>query len=250
MSQLGIIGGTGLAKLSKVAAISKHTITTPYGQPSAEIVEAEVAGETLYFLPRHGLQHNIAPDRINYRANLWALQSLGVTEVIAVAAVGGIRTDVAPETLVCPDQIIDYTYGREQSFFSDNFSAKHHIDFTYPYTEGLRQRLLASAKQLKIDMVENGVYGATQGPRLETAAEIARMTNDGCTLVGMTGMPEAALARELGMSYACCALVVNWAAGLSGKLINMSEIEQTLALGMTSVERVLIHFVEQKEKVK
>jgi 5'-methylthioinosine phosphorylase len=248
MSQIGIIGGTGLSTMDKLTVVKKHDVATPFGQPSAQIVEAKLSNKRVYFLPRHGEQHTIAPHRINYRANLWALQSLGVTEVIAVAAVGGIGSDVGLGTLVCPGQIVDYTYAREQSYFSDGFLSEHHIDFTYPYTERLRQRILAASQQVNIQMLDQGVYGVTQGPRLETAAEIGRMANDGCTLVGMTGMPEAALARELGLDYACCALVVNWAAGLSGQVIILSEIEKVVSSGMVLVEEVLLQLIKSLEQ--
>ena len=245
MSQLAIIGGTGLTNIAGLDVVRQHQLKTPFGEPSAKIVEASYGGDKrIYFLARHGEQHTIAPHRINYRANIWALQSLGVTEVIAVAVVGGISANVGPETIVCPDQIVDYTYGREQSFFSDDFSAHQHIDFTYPYSEQIRRRILSAGQQHNIQIVDKGVYGATQGPRLETAAEIKRMAQDGCTVVGMTGVPEAALARELGLDYACCALVVNWAAGLSGQEIQYSEIEQTVISGMASVQRVLVAIID------
>ncbi|MCL4150833.1 UNVERIFIED_CONTAM: hypothetical protein GTU68_002966, partial [Idotea baltica] len=224
--------------------VRRHAIDTPYGAVSAAIVEATVGDKTVFFLPRHGDHHTIAPHRINYRANLWALQSLHVSDVIAIAAVGGIGADMAPETLVCPDQIIDYTYDREQSFFSDDFLAQHHIDFTFPYADALRQKVLNAAQHNGLEITPVGVYGATQGPRLETAAEIIRMARDGCTIVGMTGMPEAALARELGLNYACCALVVNWAAGLSGQVIDISEIEQVVASGMGKVEHLLMQLIK------
>jgi 5'-deoxy-5'-methylthioadenosine phosphorylase len=246
MRKLAIIGGTGLSKMDKLTVVCKHNVATPFGATSAEIIEAKLGNETVFFLPRHGESHTIAPHKINYRANLWALHSLGITSVIAVAAVGGISANAEPETLDCPDQVIDYTYGREQSFFSDDFLAEHHIDFTHPYSESLRQQVLGAARQIGLSMIDNGVYGATQGPRLETAAEIKRMARDGCTLVGMTGMPEAALARELGLDYACCALVVNWAAGLSKQDSILSEIEQAIASGMVSVEKLLTQLIEQK----
>ena len=245
MSELAIIGGTGLSKMDKLVVVRKHNIETPFGSISAEIVEATLDDQTVLFLPRHGEKHTIAPHKINYRANLWALHSLGIRKVVAVAAVGGISANTGPETLVCPDQIIDYTYGREQSFFSDNFLAEHHIDFTHPYTESLRQQVLIAARKNDISIIDNGVYGATQGPRLETAAEIKRMAQDGCSLVGMTGMPEAALARELGLDYACCALVVNWAAGLSEQDSILSEIEQTIEAGMILVEQLLTTLIKQ-----
>jgi 5'-methylthioinosine phosphorylase len=245
MNKLAIIGGTGLSKMDKLVVVSKHNVETPFGSTSAGIVEATLDNQTVFFLPRHGEKHTIAPHKINYRANLWALHALGIRKVVAIAAVGGISANVGPATLVCPDQIIDYTYGREQSFFSDNFLAEHHIDFSQPYNESLRQQVLIAARQNDINIVDNGVYGATQGPRLETAAEIKRMTLDGCSLVGMTGMPEAALARELGLDYACCALVVNWAAGLSEQDNILSEIEQTIESGMVLVEQLLTTLIKQ-----
>lgn len=243
MTKLAIVGGTGLSALAGLNSIEKHNISTPFGTPSSDIVVAELDGNTVLFLPRHGVNHTIPPHKINYRANMWALHHLGVTRIIAVAAVGGIRDDLAPSVLAVPDQIIDYTYGREHSLFSDNFSSDKHIDFSYPYSEDLRQVIFQAGLNQKIVIVEGGTYGATQGPRLESAAEIKRMAQNGCTMVGMTGMPEAAIARELDIEYACCALVVNWAAGLSDSLITMSQIEQTIAQGMTQVKQVLADII-------
>mgnify|MGYP006078870875 CR=1 FL=1 len=245
MAKLAIIGGTGLSDIDDLQRIEIQHIETPFGQPSAALIAGKIHGNSVIFLPRHGVQHTIAPHRINYRANIWALQALGVTDIIAVAAVGGIGADLGPGSLVCPDQIIDYTYDREHSFFSDDFSAQQHIDFTYPYNEKLRQKVMTAGRELNFKMCDGGVYGATQGPRLETAAEITRMAQDGCSIVGMTGMPEAALARELGIDYACCALVVNWAAGLSDSLITVTAIEQTLSSGMADVKLLLRHIIDQ-----
>ena len=245
MTRLAIIGGTGLAEMSGLDHIEKHHIDTPFGAPSSPLMEGEIKGNQVIFLPRHGEHHTIAPHRINYRANIWALRALGVTDIIAVAAVGGISKTLVPGSLVCPDQIIDYTYSREQSLFSDDFSAHKHIDFTYPYTQDLRQKVITAGHALNVEIIDGGVYGATQGPRLETAAEIIRMQQDGCSIVGMTGMPEAALVREAQINYACCALVVNWAAGLSDGLITMDAIEQTLASGMTEVKSLLAQLIVQ-----
>ncbi len=206
----------------------------------------KIAGQQVIFLPRHGLNHTIPPHKINYRANLWALQQQGVEQIIAVAAVGGIRADLAPGVLAIPDQIIDYTYGREQSFFSDDFSVDNHIDFSYPYDSALREKLMEAAKQQQIDIVDGGTYGATQGPRLETAAEIQRMAQDGCAMVGMTGMPEACLARELNIAYVSCALMVNWGAGIGDGIITMAQIEQTLAAGMDDVKAILKEIIQQQ----
>ena len=206
----------------------------------------EIAGQQVVFLPRHGEQHTIPPHKINYRANMWALHQQGVDHIIAVAAVGGIRADLAPSVLAVPDQIIDYTYGREQSFFSDDFSVDKHIDFSYPYDPTLRQKIMQAAKQQNIDIVDGGTYGATQGPRLETAAEIQRMAQDGCAMVGMTGMPEACLARELNIAYATCALMVNWGAGIGDGVITMAQIEHTLAKGMDDVKAILKAIIQQQ----
>jgi 5'-methylthioinosine phosphorylase len=246
MAKIAIIGGTGLSVLDGLNIIKQHCVLTPFGLPSSDILEGELHGETVFFLPRHGAKHTIPPHKINYRANLWALHHLGVDRVIAVAAVGGIRHDLAPSVLAVPDQIIDYTYGREQSFYSDDFSVNNHIDFSYPYDDTLRQMLLQSALINKISIVDGGTYGATQGPRLESAAEIKRMAQDGCAMVGMTGMPEAALARELNIAYATCALMVNWAAGLGDGLITMAQIEHTLAGGMTQVKQILAEIIRSQ----
>lgn len=243
---LAVIGGTGLSKLEGFKIVEQRSIDTPYGKPSSVLSIGELEGESVIFLPRHGEGHTHAPHKINYRANIWALHEAGATQIIAVAAVGGIRHDLPPEKLVIPDQIIDYTYGREQSFHSDDFSADKHIDFSYPYNEHLRQTLLHAAKSKQIEIIDGGTYGATQGPRLETAAEIKRMAQDGCAIVGMTGMPEAYLARELGMDYATCALVVNWAAGLTYGTITMQQIEHTLAGGMAHIKEILTAFIQMK----
>jgi purine nucleoside phosphorylase len=193
----------------------------------------------MVFLPRHGDDHSIAPHRINYRANLRALRDAGATRLLAVAAVGGISDAYGPGVLAVPDQIIDYTHGREQSFFSEDFNPERHIDFTWPYDAELRRLILASAEQLALPIVDGATYGVMQGPRLETAAEIRRMAGDGCDLVGMTGMPEAALARELGLPYATLAVVANWAAGIADTELSMQQISDTLAAGMDSVRSLL-----------
>lgn len=246
MGKLAIIGGTGLSVLDGLTISEQHSVSTPFGLPSSDIAEGELHGKVVFFLPRHGAKHTIPPHKINYRANIWALHHLGVERIIAVAAVGGIRSDLTPGVLAVPDQIIDYTYGREQSFYSDDFSADNHIDFSYPYDGNLRQQLVQTALNNKIAIVDGGIYGATQGPRLESAAEIKRMAQDGCAMVGMTGMPEAALARELNIAYASCALMVNWAAGLSDGLITMAQIEQVLAEGMTQVKRILVDVIRSQ----
>jgi 5'-deoxy-5'-methylthioadenosine phosphorylase len=240
MSKLAIIGGTGLDSMAGMEVDKREVVTTPYGEPSGPVTRGRLFGEEILFLPRHGYSHGLPPHKINYRANLWALRELGAESLLGVAAVGGIRADMTPARLVIPDQIIDYTWGRISTFYEDAGDEVVHIDFSQPYCETLRQRLLVAAVAAAIDVVNGGTYGATQGPRLETAAEISRMERDGCHLVGMTAMPEAALARELGLCYASCAVVANWAAGKGeGGVISMDEIEANLKIGMASLSGLL-----------
>lgn len=243
MTVLAIIGGTGVARLEGFTVGSASVIETPYGRPSSELITGHYQGHPLVFLARHGSPHRIPPHRINYRANIWALREAGASEILAIAAVGGIRHDMEPGRLALPDQIIDYTFGRDHTYFEDDLDQVVHIDFTQPYSATLRQRLLAAGEAAEITIVDGGTYGATQGPRLETAAEIARMERDGCALVGMTGMPEAVLARELRLDYACCALVANRAAGKFAGEITMAEIEASLARAMRDFAKMLPHLV-------
>jgi 5'-methylthioinosine phosphorylase len=240
---LAIIGGTGLTALKALEITRREMVSTPYGEPSGPVTHGELCGREVIFLARHGYGHTIPPHKVNYRANLWALRHIGVDRVIAVAAVGGIRPDMEPGCLVFPDQIVDYTWSRCHTFFEADLSHVTHIDFTHPYSEDLRNILIKAARQAGLNARENGTYGATQGPRLETAAEIARMERDGCDLVGMTGMPEAALAREIGLSYATCAVVANWAAGKSKKNITMEEIQRNLVGGIDKVRILLRHII-------
>lgn len=226
---LAVIGGTGLYRFPGLENIEKRAIDTPFGAPSADIVLGDFRGKRVAFLARHGENHTIAPHRVNYRANLWALHQLGAKRVIGINAVGGIRVDMGPRVIAVPDQIVDYTHGRFTSFCDVEGTEVKHIDFSEPYSLSLRQALVLAASNAAISVVPDGVYGATQGPRLETRAEIARMRIDGCDLVGMTGMPEAALARELELNYACVALVANWAAGCGDQTeVSLLEIYANL----------------------
>lgn len=229
---LAVIGGSGLYRFPGLENIGRHAAETPFGAPSGEVVVGDFAGRRVAFLARHGESHSLPPHRVNYRANLWALHALGARAVVGVNAVGGIRGDMGPRTLVVPDQLIDYTHGRYTSFCDVEGAEVKHIDFSEPYTAALRHRLLQAARKAGIAVIDGGCYGATQGPRLETRAEIARMKRDGCDLVGMTGMPEAVLARELDIDYACIAVVANWAAGCGpdpDAPISLDEIHAHLA---------------------
>lgn len=242
-STLAIIGGTGLTQLANLKILKHSQLDTPFGAPSSAYVHGELNGRELIFLARHGNPHTIPPHKINYCANIWGLKELGVTQIIAVAAVGGITKAMEPAHIAIPDQLIDYSYGRKHTFFEDNLEQVTHIDFSYPYTETLRTALINAAAHAGIKTSSHGTYGCTQGPRLETAAEIRRLQQDGCDLVGMTGMPEAALARELGIDYAALAVVANWGAGIVEGEITMAEIEQHLHKGMANAALILQTFL-------
>ena len=239
---LAVIGGTGVYAFPGLRHAQRQWVSTRWGKPSSAIVVGEVEGRRVAFLARHGEGHTLAPHRINYRANIDALHELGVRRVIGVNAVGGIREDMGPRVLAIPDQLIDYTTGRISSFCDAEGEAVLHAEFGEPYTESLRRGLLEAAHRADIALVAGGCYGATQGPRLETRAEIARMRRDGCDLVGMTGMPEAALARERGQDYACIAVVANWAAGCGpdpDAPISLEEIHAHLAAATGQVPAIV-----------
>ena len=239
---LAVIGGTGVYAFPGLERPVRHEAATRWGTPSSAIVTGEVNGKSVAFLARHGERHTLAPHRINYRANIAALHEMGCRRVLGINAVGGIRDDMAPGVLAIPDQLIDYTCGRAASFCDADGEAVLHVEFGEPYSATLRRELLSAAAAGGIAIVDGGCYGATQGPRLETRAEIARMRRDGCDLVGMTGMPEAALAREVGMEYATVAVVANWAAGCGpdpGRPIELAEIHAQLAAASARVPAIV-----------
>jgi 5'-methylthioadenosine phosphorylase len=238
---LAIIGGTGLTRLKNLKITHRQVIRTPYGEPSGALTFGEINDHHVVFIARHGYGHTIPPHEINYRANIWALAEQKVSRVVSVCTVGGIREDLSPGTLVLPDQIIDYTSGRRHTFFEGGDKPVTHIDFTEPYCPKLRRRLIKAAKTSHQQVREHGVYAATQGPRLETAAEINRIAGDGGDMVGMTGMPEAALAREAGLSYAAIAVVSNWAAGRgdSKHHVDLAAAETVFQDAIEHVHRML-----------
>lgn len=236
---VGIIGGTGLTTLSGLRITGEHPVATPWGEPSSTLVEGYLGDQAVVFLARHGDPHRIPPHQVNYRANIQALHDAGVRTVVGVNAVGGIHPDMGPAHIVIPHQIIDYTWGRASTFFEGDLEETTHIDFTWPYTEKARELLIHAARTEELPFSDFGVYAATQGPRLETAAEVLKLERDGCDLVGMTGMPEAVLAAELRMNYVCLALVVNHAAGKCDHIITMTEIEAAIEQGMSGVKRIL-----------
>jgi len=241
MIDLAVIGGTGLYRIAELGDTETRQVETPYGAPSGPVRIGRLGTKRIAFLARHGEDHATAPHRVNYRANVWALHALGARRVLAVNAVGGITARMGPRTVALPDQLIDYTHGRISSFSDAEGVKVEHVDLSEPYSAAMRTEVLAAAARAGVALVDGGVYGCTQGPRLETRAEIARMARDGCDLVGMTGMPEAALARELALDYASLCLVANWAAGCDpGAVeITMQEIFANLEAATAVVPRIL-----------
>ena len=248
---LGIIGGTGLAQLNCLQITRREIARTPYGEASQPLIFGNLAGVEVVFLARHGAGHTIPPHAVNYRANIWALHAVGVKNLLAIATVGGIASNLKAGDVVLPDQMIDYTHGRQNTYHDGIELPVKHIDFTEPYSAGMRQICMQAASNINQPLLENGVYACVQGPRLETAAEINRLERDGATLVGMTGMPEAVLARELGMHYAALCPVVNQAAGRgdSSKGINFANISENLAHTMQKVCTLIEEIARVSETV-
>ena len=244
--KLAIIGGSLLGNIKTLTRVVEEQIKTPFGEPSDTFVSGTIGDVEVVYFNRHGSEHHLAPHQINYRANMFVLKLLEVTDVIAITAVGGITERMSPMAWVVPDQIIDYSYGRMQTYNDGNDKEVKHIDFSYPFEQRLREKLRAAVAMENIECISQATYGVTQGPRLETIAEIKRMQNDGCDIVGMTAMPEAALARELDMNYAMLSLVVNWAAGKAdvpgqeSEIISMEEKKQRIDEG-NEISEKLVH---------
>lgn len=244
---LAVIGGSGLSRLSILEEVGYLELRTPYGDPSGPLAVGKIRGRPAVFLARHGGEHTIAPHEINYCANLWALKEQRPDAVVSIASVGAIRADLQPGTLLVPDQILDYTWGRRSTYFQGEGATVTHVDFTEPYSASARERISSAAAACGEPIVEGGVYAATQGPRLESAAEIHRLEKDGADVVGMTGMPETALARELGLQYAAIAVVVNHAAGRgeSRRGVSLERMESVLAAAMQRVRKILVEMATQ-----
>lgn len=237
----GIIGGTGLTQLDNLEIIRRQIVRTPYGDASQPLIFGKLAGVDVVFLARHGGGHTIPPHAINYRANIWALQSVGVSSLLAVATVGAIAKNFSAGDIVLPQQIIDYTHGRENSYYDGVERPVMHIDFTHPYAETLRAACKKAASNIRQPIYDGGVYACVQGPRLETAAEIDRYERDGATIIGMTGMPEAALARELEIDYAAVCPIANAAAGRgeSAESIQYEVMMERLKVTMDKVHALI-----------
>ncbi len=238
--KIAIIGGSGLYNFQGLTIDKTVSVTTPYGEPSDDITVGKFENHTVLFLPRHGKSHQTPPHKVNYRANIWALKQLGAETIITVNSVGGISESLRPGDIVIPDQIIDYTHSRENTFYDDFSDGIQHVEFAYPFSQSLREVIIRSIEQPSEYLIcSSGVYGCVQGPRLESAAEIRRMGRDGCTIVGMTAMPEAVLARELGIPYAGICTVANMAAGLGDERITMEDILEVMEKGLSHIQALI-----------
>lgn len=243
MTDIAIIGGTGLTSLGGLSITNREVVRTPWGEPSGPITHGTFGGKRVAFLARHGSAHRIPPHKVNYRSNIWALKQIGIERIVAVAAVGGIHSAFTPAMIAIPDQIVDYTWSRGHTFFEDDLTHVVHVDFTEPYCPELRSALIQAASEAEVDAMDWGTYATSQGPRLESAAEIDKLERDGCHMVGMTGMPEASLAREAGLRYAHCAVVSNAAAGRGEATITMEDIKKNLETGIQSTCELLESFL-------
>ena len=244
---IAVIGGSGLTQLANLEITRRQIVRTPYGEPSGPLTFGRIGTQEVVFLARHGYGHTLAPHEVNYRANLWAIHAQKVTRVVAIATVGGIAENLGAGTIVVPDQIIDYTWGRHSTYFEGSEQPVTHVDFTYPYHDDLRRLALAAAKEAGIAVLDGGTYAAVQGPRLETKAEFDRLERDGATMVGMTGMPEAALARELGLAYAHLCVVVNPAAGrgASARTVSIEDIGRVIEETMGRIRSIVAVMVRR-----
>lgn len=243
---LAIIGGSGLAQLSNLEVTHRQVMRTPYGEPSGALTFGLINRHEVMFIARHGYGQTIPPHLVNYRANMWALHDQGAKNIVSVASVGGIRADLVPGTIAVPDQLLDYTHSRAYTYFDARDKTVTYIDFTHPYSVSLRSQILKAAGLAQEKLIDGGVYAVTQGPRLDTIAEINRYERDGADMVGMTGMPEASLARELGLSYAAIAVVVNHAAGRgdSRDSVHLETVGTVAQPALVRVKKVLERLVE------
>lgn len=234
MSKIGIIGGSGLYEIKGLTLKHKKSVKTPYGKPSEQYFIGEIGGTEAVFLPRHGKRHDIPPHMINYRANIWGFRKLGVEKIISISAVGGIKKGLRPGDIVILDQVLDMTRNRKSTFY-DGKEGVIHIDFTDPYCPDIRKTLLTAGKRAGVSLKKGGTYVAVEGPRLESASEIKSFSILGGDVVGMTGMPEACLARELEICYSGLSVVANYAAGISRKKLTVAEVMEAM---MSSTEKI------------
>lgn len=239
MADIGIIAGSGFNEVEGIEVRELKRVTTPYGEPSDLYRLSEISGREVVLLSRHGTPHHIPPHKINYRANIWGFRELGVERILSVNAVGGINRELRPGAVVIPDQVIDMTHGREATFYDGNEVV--HIDFTYPFCSELREALTGAGASLKqgMSVQRSGAYICVNGPRLESKAEIEYFSTMNADIVGMTIMPEAALARELELCYAGISVVTNYAAGRSPRRLTTTEVVEGMKAAMKQVRELI-----------
>lgn len=235
--RIAVIGGTGMNTWPGFVEEGPLPSMTPWGRATGTPLAGRIGEQAVIFQPRHGSEHRVAPHRVNFRANIAALAAAGVQRIVAIAAVGSMQQALPPGAIAVPDDCIDYTWGRAHTFSDSALRPLQHVEITEPFAP-LRRVLLDAAAGAGVPVFDGGVIGVTQGPRLETAAEVRRLCRDGCDMVGMTTMPEAALAREAGLEYGLVAVSVNWAAGMGSGDIH-GEIQRSVEDGMEKVRRLL-----------
>ena len=238
MSKIGLIGGSGLYDIKGFVLKQKKSITTPFGKPSDQYLIGKIGKTDIVFLPRHGKKHNIPPHMINYRANIWGFKKLGVERILSICAVGGIKKGLKTGDIVILDQIMDMTKNRKSTFYNGKGRVVH-IDFTEPYCPELRRIILKAGKQARVSLKNGGNYVAVEGPRLETASEIKSFKLLGGDVVGMTGMPEASLAREMEICYSGISVVANYAAGISKTKLTVPEVMEAMYASTEKIKSLL-----------
>jgi 5'-methylthioadenosine phosphorylase len=238
MPVLGVIGGSGIYDIPGLDITDSVKLSTPYGEPSDLYRIGKSGGAKVAFLPRHGSIHHIQPHKINYRANIWGFREIGVKKILSIGASGGIT--IEPGSIVVPDQIIDMTSGRDSTFHDEEEVV--HVDFTTPFCPDLRTHIFATSGNAGITIVGKGTYICVNGPRLETAAEIRAFSLLGADMVGMTGMPEAVLARELEICFAAISVITNRAAGISGEMLTATEVAESMKASAEKIKGLLRAF--------
>ncbi|MGB9715778.1 MAG: S-methyl-5'-thioadenosine phosphorylase [Thermodesulfovibrionales bacterium] len=241
MPKIGIIGGSGLYDIPGLIIREHRKITTPFGDPSDSYIIGEYSGSEIIFLPRHGLKHQFPPHKINYRANIWGFKELGVERILSISAVGGINPVLKPGIFVVPDQIVDMTKKRESTFYDGDEVV--HIDFTEPFCPELRNIAIKAGEESGIELQKSGTYVCVDGPRLETRAEIRIFKKMDIDIVGMTVMPEATLAREAELCFACIAIVTNYAAGITGKKLTTTEVIEVMKGSLIKIESFIKNII-------
>ncbi|MEW6107914.1 MAG: S-methyl-5'-thioadenosine phosphorylase [Nitrospirota bacterium] len=239
----GIISGSGLYDIPGLEIVDSVKISTPYGEPSDVFRIGDLSGKKIAFLPRHGIMHHLQPHKINYRANIWGFRELGVNRIISIGASGGISIGMSPGVIAVPDQLIDMTKGRPSTFYDEDEVI--HIDFTVPFCPDMRNYILNAAGKAGVAVAGSGTYLCTNGPRLETAAEIRAFATLGCDMVGMTVMPEAALARELEICFAGINVITNHAAGIKAEKLTAKEVVETMQASSGKLKSIFKAFFAQ-----